>query len=80
MRHQKLEKLSFGAMFLSLVLILFYLALAVESAREATVFWEHSYPAASLVAERAMKGLLLTALMGLGLDWYMKKSLSVTKN
>jgi len=72
MRHQKTEKLSFGAMFLSLVFILLYLALAVESAREEAVFWEHSHRAVALVAEGAMKGLLLTVLMGLGFDLYMK--------
>lgn len=72
MRHKKLEKVSFAAMFLSLVFILLYLALAVESARGADVFWEHSHRAVSLVAEGAMRGLLLTALMGLGFDLYMK--------
>ena len=50
MRHKKLEKVSFAAMFLSLVFILLYLAVAMESARGGAVFWEHSHRAVSLVA------------------------------
>ena len=73
MLDKKLETLSFGAMVLSLFFVLVYLALAVESARAAGAFWADSRLAATLVAQCSMKSLLLTVLMGLGLDWYMKK-------
>lgn len=73
MRDQKMERLSFGAIFLSLVVILLYLALSVESAREQGAFWDVSHRAATAVATRAMKGLFLTALLGFSFDWYLKR-------
>ena len=73
MRGATLEKLSFGAIFLSIVMIFVYLALALELANGGDVFFEHSHRAAALVAACAMRGVFLTALLGLGLDWYMKK-------
>lgn len=74
------EKLSFGAVFLSLVAVLCYLAVALESARNGNVFSACSHCVQSLVAEHAMKGLLLTAILGFSLDFYLKKSASYTKN
>ena len=72
MRQRKLEKTSFIALGLSLFFILVYLALAVESARAGGEFWEHSHRAVRLVSESAMRGLLLTAILGLGFDMYTK--------
>lgn len=72
MRKDGLERTSFIAVFLSLVLILLYLAVALESARDGDIFWEHSHRAVTLVAEHAMKALLLTLLMGFGFDLYTK--------
>ena len=80
MKKERFENLSFAAVFSSLCFILFYLALALESARGAGDFWLHSQRAAEVVASFSMKGLLLTVLLGLGLDWYMKKSQEYIKN
>lgn len=74
MRAITFEKMSFGAIFLSIAMILVYLALALELANGGDIFFEHSHRAAALVAACAMRGMFLTALLGLGLDWYMKKT------
>lgn len=80
MRKERFENLSFVVVFLSLCFILFYLALALESARGAGDFWLDSQRAAEVVASFSMKGLLLTVLLGLGLDWYLKKTQEYIKN
>ena len=80
MKHDTVEAPSFAALFLSLCMILFYLAFALEAARGAGDFWLDPPRAASFVAGQAMRGLLLSALMGLGWDWCMKKTQMYTKN
>ena len=74
MREIAFEKLSFGATFLSLAVILVYLSLAWEAARAGDAFFAHPYRAAELVSDVAMKGLLLSVLLGLGFDRYLKRA------
>ena len=75
-----MEKLTSCLVFLSLACILAYLALAVEICRGTLCFFAPLPNCSALIAERAMMGLLLTAILGFGLDMYLKKVRCDTKN